>query len=179
MLTAWSTPQITLKHSSNIHTADYWLHIYTPMRLCLQIHANFGAVIIMLHVQTNSDLPCVCTSWCKQRLVFDMYTSTVSVSVPKCRNWFPVPSLCPTFTCATTFVLKQNIDDYMSVLVHTLCEVIGGDEMSPSTHLRAGHLASHLKKKNKTSLSNMTRFEISCCMSLMHSLRTLTYFVEH
>lgn len=55
----------------------------------------------------------------------------------------------------------------------------GGDEMSPSTHLRAGHLASHLKKKNKTSLSNMTRFEISCCMSLMHSLRTLTYFVEH
>lgn len=36
----------------HIHTADYWLHIYTPLRLCLHIHANFRVVIVMLHVKT-------------------------------------------------------------------------------------------------------------------------------
>lgn len=30
----------------HIHTADYCLHIYTPMRQCLHIHARF----IILHV---------------------------------------------------------------------------------------------------------------------------------
>lgn len=34
----------------HIHTADYWLHIYTPMRQCLHIHARFRTVIIILHV---------------------------------------------------------------------------------------------------------------------------------
>lgn len=28
------------------HTADYWLHIYTPLGLCLHIHTDFRAVTI-------------------------------------------------------------------------------------------------------------------------------------
>lgn len=34
----------------HVHTADYWLHIYTHMRLCLHIHAKFRSVVVMLHV---------------------------------------------------------------------------------------------------------------------------------
>lgn len=28
------------------HTADYWLHIYTPLGLCLHIHTDFRAVAV-------------------------------------------------------------------------------------------------------------------------------------
>lgn len=34
----------------HIHNAYYWLHIYTSMRLCLHIHADFRPVTVMLHV---------------------------------------------------------------------------------------------------------------------------------
>lgn len=52
----------------HIHTADYWLHIYTLMWLCLHIHANFRAVLVILHVymclvqplmQTRTGIGCI------------------------------------------------------------------------------------------------------------------------
>lgn len=83
--------------------------------------------------------------------MFDVYTSTVSVFV-KAQKLVSRSLTLPYFYLCNYASFKQNIDDCMSVLVHTLCEVTGGDEMSPSTHLRAGHLASHLEKKQNITV---------------------------
>ncbi len=78
---------------------------------------------------------------------------------PKRTSRFPIPSLHPTFTCATTPNFKQNFDDCMSVLVHTLrscnlldCEVTGGDYMSIAIHSPSGWPfgVSSKEKKIKT-----------------------------
>lgn len=102
--------------------------------------------------------------------MFDVFTLTEVFSSQSAQ----VGSLLPHFV-PLPLVFKQNIDDCMSFLEHTVCsynlldcEVMGEIRLSLSTHPLAGHLASHLKKeKQNASLSNMD--DISCSLSLMQA----------
>ncbi len=38
----------------HIHTADYWLYVYTRLRMCLHIRTDFRAVIVILRVNKLS-----------------------------------------------------------------------------------------------------------------------------
>lgn len=95
-------------------------------------------------------------------------------------------SFCPTSTLATALAFPENTDDCISFLLRTVCsynlvdcEVTGEIRLSSSTHLLAGHLASHLKKeKQNTSLSDMAMISLTMCLQCnQNQIQKNSFFV--
>lgn len=106
-----------------IHTADYRLHIYTPMGQCLHLHSNvtFSFPLACMRHRANK-------GWC----VASFVVLLLLVFLAKC-CWLYVFFLNiqgPATTYCTVMWLVENW-------------------LSPSTHLVAGHLVSHLKKEKQ------------------------------
>lgn len=96
--------------------------------------------------------------------------------------------------CNCTCFFSENTDDCISFLLRIVCsynlvdcEVTGEIRLSSSTHLLAGHLASHLKKEKKnTSLSDVAMIYLTMCLQCNQNQTqkqifcwcTLTNFIE-
>lgn len=163
-LTAWPSPRITLEHRS----APILLNIGSTFTLLSGCVCTFTPTSEL----RPSRYACRCAHFCLgANKGWDLMCSLWQrYSLPKVHK--QVSSLCPASTCATTLVFPQNTDDCMSFLVRTVCnynlldcEVTGEIRLASSTHLLAGHLASHLKKeKQNRSLSNMAMISLAVCL---------------
>lgn len=97
----------------HIHTADYWLHIYTPMWPVFAHSRRLQSYDC--HVTCVDEFGfalCLCTLVQTGRVHFSSRSAQVGFLLPH----FVLLSL--TQLC---LFLKQNTDDCISVLVHTMC----------------------------------------------------------
>lgn len=154
------------------HTADYWLHIYTPMWLCLHFHAEFRAVIVKLHLKTYP-VP---------GLAFDAQWQ--KYSLPKVLLLVLLPLFLSKILMIVCLFLCIHCADIICQTVRWQGEI---RYLLPSTHLLAGHLASHLKKEKQNNITVKNDNKISCSISFMKSAQntqnipqkgTLTYFSD-
>ena len=97
--------------------------------------------LVFVHLSANN-------TWCLMCTLWQLVSLSQSADVG-----FLFPHFVLLLLVQLPSFLSKNIDDCMSVLVHTLCEVRGGDEISITVHSPSGWPFGVSSKEEKQNIT--------------------------